>query len=322
MAVHASGLLENAGRFETADAAVADCVFVAATTARPRENLPIVSIRDACRVHASDANDASDASSDAVSSISAFTNEGKVAILFGNEATGLTNEELALANVGVMIPTAGFDVPDASGSKEKQTKKKTKQYTGGVGPTSLNLSHAVGVCAYEVHQAIGDTNVSGFSSRLITAEERVRLADELHAARRATDVLSNETNATNENSNDESSRLESLEHARERRAIANVLNAGPIASRDAAAFFSLARRVVDVSRFSGTDAAILQAAKAFDSERVAKGREPLAKVLIDSDKGRGAVKALIKAVREACGVSMTTRETERVIEALGKKPPE
>jgi tRNA C32,U32 (ribose-2'-O)-methylase TrmJ len=322
MAVHASGLLENAGRFETADAAVADCVFVAATTARPRENLPIVSIRDACRVDASDANDASDASSDAVSSISAFTNEGKVAILFGNEATGLTNEELALANVGVMIPTAGFDVPDASGSKEKKTKKKTKRYTGGVGPTSLNLSHAVGVCAYEVHQAIGNTNVSGFSSRLITAEERVRLADELHAARRATDVLSNETNATNENSNDESSRLESLEHARERRAIANVLNAGPIASRDAAAFFSLARRVIDVSRFSGTDAAILQAAKAFDSERVASGREPLAKVLIDSDKGRGAVKALIKAVREACGVSMTTRETERVIEALGKKPPE
>jgi tRNA C32,U32 (ribose-2'-O)-methylase TrmJ len=324
MAVHASGLLENAGRFETADAAVADCVFVAATTARPRENLPIVSIRDACRVDASDANDASDASSDAVSSISAFTNEGKVAILFGNEATGLTNEELALANVGVMIPTAGFDVPDASGSKEKKTKKKTKRYTGGVGPTSLNLSHAVGVCAYEVHQAIGDTNVSGFNSRLITAEERVRLADELHAARRATDVLSNATNATNENSNDEneSSRLESLEHARERRAIANVLNAGPIASRDAAALFSLARRVVDVSRFSGTDAAILQAARAFDSERVAKGQEPLAKVLIDSDKGRGAVKALIKAVRDACGVSMTTRETERVIEALGKSNTE
>ena len=318
MAVHASGLLENAGRFETADAAVADCVFVAATTARPRENLPIVSIRDACRV------ESSDASSDAVSSITAFTNEGKVAILFGNEATGLTNEELALANVGVMIPTAGFDVPDAFGSKEKKTKKKTKRYTGGVGPTSLNLSHAVGVCAYEVHQAIGDTNVSGFNSRLITAEERVRLADELHAARRATDVLSNETNATNENSNDEneSSRLESLEHARERRAIANVLNAGPIASRDAAALFSLARRVVDVSRFSGTDAAILQAAKAFDSERVAKGQEPLAKVLIDSDKGRGAVKALIKAVRDACGVSMTTRETERVIEALGKSNTE
>jgi hypothetical protein len=234
----------------------------------------------------------------------------------------LTNEELALANVGVMIPTAGFDVPDASGSKEKKTKKKTKRYTGGVGPTSLNLSHAVGVCAYEVHQAIGDTNVSGFNSRLITAEERVRLADELHAARRATDVLSNETNATNANSNDESSRLESLEHARERRAIANVLNAGPIASRDAAALFSLARRVVDVSRFSGTDAAILQAAKAFDSERVASGREPLAKVLIDSDKGRGAVKALIKAVRDACGVSMTTRETERVIEALGKSNTE
>ena len=343
MAVHASGLLENAGRFETAARAVADCVFVAATTARPRENLPIVSIRDACRVDANvDANDASSSSSSSFS-ISAFTNEGKVAILFGNEATGLTNEELALANVGVMIPTAGFDVPDASGVTKKN-KKKTKRYTGGVGPTSLNLSHAVGVCAYEVHQAIGNTNVSGFNSRLITAEERVRLADELHAARRALDVLSsfgtskskraeasrddakattepNETETKPNANSDESSRLESLEHARERRAILNVLNAGPIASRDAAAFFSFARRVVDVSRFSGTDGAILEAARVFDAERVASGREPFAFCALDSDKGRAAVKALIKAVRDTCGVSMTTRETERVIEALGKRPP-
>ena len=35
---------------------------------------------------------------------------------------------------------------------------------------------------------MGDTLVSGFNSRLITAEERVRLADELHKARRALDV--------------------------------------------------------------------------------------------------------------------------------------
>ena len=34
------------------------------------------------------------------------------------------------------------------------------------------------------------------------------------------------------------------------------------------------------------------------------------------------MKALIKAVRDACGVSMTTRETERVIEALGKSNTE
>ena len=328
MAVHAAHLLRDAGRFETADAAVADCVFVAATTARPRENLPIVSVRDAC-ASASRASVSQNASKNANSSLSLTdaTNDGKVAILFGNEATGLTNEELSLANVGVMIPTASFGVPDQSEGKKNESegkKKKTKRYTGGVGPTSLNLSHAVGVCAYEVHQAMGDTLVSGFNSRLITAEERVRLADELHKARRALDVLRTpETrDATNDDGTSSDPRttdasgtsgtttdVERLEHARERRAIANVLNAGPIASRDAAALFALARRVAVASSFSGTDAAVLAAARAFFlTEKTEK-----------TDGGRAAVvKALIKAVREACGVSMTAREAERVIEALGK----
>ena len=321
MAVHAAHLLRDAGRFETADAAVADCVFVAATTARPRENLPIVSVRNACA-------SASVSQNTSTVSLTDAANEGKVAILFGNEATGLTNEELSLANVGVMIPTASFGVPDQSGRDEGK-KKKIKRYTGGVGPTSLNLSHAVGVCAYEVHQAMGDTLVSGFNSRLITAEERVRLADELHKARRALDVLrtpetrdatnddgtSSDPRTTPEKTTDASGTsgtttdVERLEHARERRAIANVLNAGPIASRDAAALFALARRVAVASSFSGTDAAVLAAARAFFlTEKTEK-----------TDGGRAAVvKALIKAVREACGVSMTAREAERVIEALGK----
>lgn len=340
MAVHAAHLLRDAGRFETADAAVADCVFVAATTARPRENLPIVSVRDACA-------SASVFQNTSTVSLTDAANEGKVAILFGNEATGLTNEELSLANVGVMIPTASFGVPDQSGrsgganeGNDEGKKKKIKRYTGGVGPTSLNLSHAVGVCAYEVHQAMGDTLVSGFNSRLITAEERVRLADELHKARRALDVLRTpETrDATNDGTSsdpsyartsgttavvDATDHTERLEHARERRAIANVLNAGPIASRDAAALFALARRVAVASSFSGTDAAVLAAARAFDEARVAAGRKPARFCLTEktekTDGGRAAVvKALIKAVREACGVSMTAREAERVIEALGK----
>ena len=329
MAVHAAHLLRDAGRFETAADAVADCVFVAATTARPRENLPIVSVRDACASVSQ--NVSRNASQNANSSLSLTdaTNDGKVAILFGNEATGLTNEELSLANVGVMIPTASFGVPDQSevkseGKKNEGIKKKIKRYTGGVGPTSLNLSHAVGVCAYEVHQAMGDTLVSGFNSRLITAEERVRLADELHKARRALDVL--RTPETRDATNDGTSSdptdasgtsgtttdVERLEHARERRAIANVLNAGPIASRDAAALFALARRVAVASSFSGTDAAVLAAARAFFlTEKTEKTEK--------TDGGRAAVvKALIKAVREACGVSMTAREAERVIEALGK----
>ena len=331
VAVHAAHLLRDAGRFETAADAVADCVFVAATTARPRENLPVVSVRDACADET--------ARGGGSGSLTAAANEGKVAILFGNEATGLTNEELALANVGVMIPTAGVDARDrrdADARARAASEKKTKRYTGGVGPTSLNLSHAVGVCAYEVHQAMGETRVSGFNSRLITAGERVRLADELHAARRALDVLGARGNASaraaaageasgeaKEESELESLRLERLEHQRERRAIANVLNAGPIASRDAAALFALARRVASDARFSGTDAAVVAAARAFDERRVAAGERSARETARDSAGGRAAVvKALIKAVREDCGVSMTTRETERVIEALGKRTSE
>ena len=126
MAVHAAHLLRDAGRFETAADAVADCVFVAATTARPRENLPIVSVRDACASVSQ--NVSRNASQNANSSLSQTdaTNDGKVAILFGNEATGLTNEELSLANVGVMIPTASFGVPDQSGGGEGKTNEGEK----------------------------------------------------------------------------------------------------------------------------------------------------------------------------------------------------
>ena len=293
--------------------------------------MPIVSVRNACA-------SASVSQNTSTVSLTDAANEGKVAILFGNEATGLTNEELSLANVGVMIPTASFGVPDQSGRDEGK-KKKIKRYTGGVGPTSLNLSHAVGVCAYEVHQAMGDTLVSGFNSRLITAEERVRLADELHKARRALDVLRTpETrDATNDGTSsdpsdartsgtttvvDATDHTERLEHARERRAIANVLNAGPIASRDAAALFAFARRVAVASSFSGTDAAVLAAARAFDEARVAAGRNPRAFVSLKRLKRPTAAAPARQGAHQsrarACGVSMTAREAERVIEALGK----
>jgi len=59
--------------------------------------------------------------------------KGKVAIVFGNEATGLTNDELSLANLGVMIATAGHSA----------APRKSEHYTGGAGPVSLNLSQAV-----------------------------------------------------------------------------------------------------------------------------------------------------------------------------------
>ena len=72
-AVHADWLLRDARRCATADEALADVAFVAATTARPRENL-----------HRRPAHAAA-ATRDAAS-------RGKIAVMFGNEATGLTND--------------------------------------------------------------------------------------------------------------------------------------------------------------------------------------------------------------------------------------
>lgn len=69
-----------------------------------------------------------------------------MAILFGNERTGLTNDELAQAHAAVAIPTAG----------QGALCRKSLKYTGGTGPTSLNLSQAVGVLAYELFMVRGD----------------------------------------------------------------------------------------------------------------------------------------------------------------------
>ena len=106
-----------------------------------------------------------------------------MAILFGNEATGLTNEELSLANVGVMIPTVRRSRPKRPKRRPNEgmtrEKKKIKRYgrrRAGVPEPVTRRGHV----RVRVHQAMGDTLVSGFNSRLITAEERVRLADELH----------------------------------------------------------------------------------------------------------------------------------------------
>jgi len=64
--------------------------------------------------------------------------KGTVAVLFGNEETGLTDDELALCNVAVTIP-ASPDFP------------------------SLNLSHAVQVICYEIFRAQGADHLTPFS---------------------------------------------------------------------------------------------------------------------------------------------------------------
>jgi tRNA C32,U32 (ribose-2'-O)-methylase TrmJ len=164
-AVHADWLLRDAKRCANADEALADVAYVAATTARPRENLQIVDVKAAAaalREHAAKGE--------------------KVAVVFGNEATGLTNDELSRANLGVMIATAG------SKASVKAANRR-RRYTGAKGPTSLNLSMAVGVLAYELFEAMGEGEVGGFGSRMMTVDERARLGDELAGARRSLDVM-------------------------------------------------------------------------------------------------------------------------------------
>lgn len=95
--------------------AVADCGFVAATTSRDRDqNFRVLDVRDA-----------------AVRAV-AETQRGPVALLFGAERTGLTNEELEQAHVLVRIPASPVYA-------------------------SLNLSMAVQLVAYEVYRARGAT---------------------------------------------------------------------------------------------------------------------------------------------------------------------
>ena len=113
MAVHATGILEARREVPTLAEAVADCAFVVGTTARgglyrqhvktPREVAP-----ELLRLAAN----------------------GKVALVFGREDKGLSNDEIGLCTHLIRIPVH----PDY---------------------TSLNLSQAVLLCCYELYAALG-----------------------------------------------------------------------------------------------------------------------------------------------------------------------
>lgn len=107
----AADLLESARVVNTLQDALADTVFSAALTARRRElSLPRMQARDAA------------------SELVARSRDGIVALVFGNETSGMTNEEVSLCSLPVTIPTD----PDFS---------------------SLNLGAAVQVLSYELRMA-------------------------------------------------------------------------------------------------------------------------------------------------------------------------
>lgn len=106
----ATDILENAVVHETLEQAIADCHFVVGTSARGRHiPWPVVDPRE-------------------LSSIVQGAGDKKIAVVFGREDRGLTNEELHLCHHHVHIPSN----PDFS---------------------SLNLAAAVQVITYELRMA-------------------------------------------------------------------------------------------------------------------------------------------------------------------------
>jgi tRNA/rRNA methyltransferase len=84
----ADSIIDGARLFDTAAAAIADCSLVLATTARAHDQAkPVLAPENAAREMAEE-----------------IAGKGRVAILFGRERWGLTNEEVALADRIITFP--------------------------------------------------------------------------------------------------------------------------------------------------------------------------------------------------------------------------
>ena len=286
-AVHASWMLDGAVEKDIASAC-ADRTFVVATTARPRENVPLLSLREGVRRIREE-----------------IANGARVVVLFGNERTGLTNEELTYANVGVKVPTAGDRA--ASDGDASTASLTSKKYTGGSGassgtgaltPVSLNLGMCVGVVAYELFNQLNEDDVGDFreyKSHQLTVFEKKRLIEDLIAARHAVDVLAGDGGDGDTVELEEEERIYREKEARQ---IARVLS-GTIPSRDAVSFFFLARRILAIARYAKIDDAVLDAAK-----------EALK---VNPDAGAKKINA---AVQNALDIKLTQRELDRVLAAV------
>jgi len=143
-AVGAAALLKNAQQYDSVAEAVADCTLVVATTAARRRNLQhqVRRLEDGARL------------------IRRRLKSNRVAILFGSEKSGLSNEEMSHADWLMRIPTSQQNI-------------------------SMNLGQAVAVCLYEI---IRDSKTPREAGKLAPATagdiERITamLLDALHAS--------------------------------------------------------------------------------------------------------------------------------------------
>ena len=108
LAIHAAPIWEKAEFFDSITDAAKDCVLCAGTTRRRGKKRGKLLLPE-----------------ELSETVSPITNDGKIAVVFGNERTGLEEEELDECTMGVTIPSsAEFG--------------------------SLNLSHAVQIISYHL----------------------------------------------------------------------------------------------------------------------------------------------------------------------------
>lgn len=108
LAIHAGYIWENAEFFDSITEATKDCVIAAGTTRRRGKKRGKLLLPEEFTENAN-----------------SISENGKVAVVFGNERTGLTEEEVDECSMGVTIPSdEGF--------------------------ASLNLSHAVQIISYHL----------------------------------------------------------------------------------------------------------------------------------------------------------------------------
>ena len=128
LAVHAADLWEQAEHFDSLKAAVADCSLVIGTTRRTGRRRASRSLTPAeTAAYLKTRPSPSEGPTGPAA--------GSVALIFGNERTGLEDQELALCNLASHIPSsAAFP--------------------------SLNLSHAVQIYAYELFRALAEPDAA------------------------------------------------------------------------------------------------------------------------------------------------------------------
>jgi TrmH family RNA methyltransferase len=151
-AVAAGHVMQAAQRFDDLAEAIADCSHIVGTTAIGERQMkqPVLSLQDAAPQ---------------MLSLLAST-EARVALLFGSEKTGLTNEQLSHCSLLTTIPL--FAPEDAR-------------------HLSMNLGQAVAVCLYELTREglEGAMALPAVQETPATAEDRERLTqlllDVLHA---------------------------------------------------------------------------------------------------------------------------------------------